>query len=357
MKDIKSILITGGAGFVGSNLAVSFKRDFPEKRLVAFDNLKRSGSHLNLERLKKAGIEFIHGDIRNPEDLKMIPHFDLLIECSAEPSVQAGLNGDPDYLVHTNLFGTYHCLEVARKCKARIVFLSTSRVYSINAINSLNFKRGKTRFDLDLFQSVPGISERGISENFSTQAPLSLYGATKLASEILLLEYVHQFGLCGVINRCSILTGPWQMGKVDQGVAVLWAAAHLYGRPLKYLGYGGSGFQVRDFLHINDLYQLLLLEISDLPKYNGEIFNVGGGHPLSLSLLEMTGLLEEITGKKTAISAMEAPSRADIPYFISDASKISKISGWSPRIGIREIFEDICRWIQDNRESLAPILG
>src|SRR3990172_3746260 len=116
----KLILITGGAGFVGSNLAIKIKKNNIKSRVIALDNLKRRGSELNMARLKDAGVEFIHGDVRNKEDLECIGPFDLMIECSAEPSVLAGYNESPAYLVNTNLLGTVNCLESVRKHKADI---------------------------------------------------------------------------------------------------------------------------------------------------------------------------------------------------------------------------------------------
>ena len=114
------ILVTGGAGFVGSHLALALKEKFPSSKVIALDNLKRRGSELNLSRLSQGGVEFMHGDVRNPGDLGFM-ELDWIIECSAEPSALAGRFGDTDYLVHTNLLGTYHCLELARRCKAGII--------------------------------------------------------------------------------------------------------------------------------------------------------------------------------------------------------------------------------------------
>ena len=113
------ILVTGGAGFVGSTLALRARQAWPEASVTAFDNLRRRGSELNLPRLRDAGVAFVHGDIRNPADLAPLGRdLDLLLECSAEPSVLAGYDGDPSYVVDTNLTGTIHCLELARKAGA-----------------------------------------------------------------------------------------------------------------------------------------------------------------------------------------------------------------------------------------------
>jgi len=133
------ILITGGAGFVGSHLALAFNQFWPQSRIIALDNLKRRGSELNLPRLRAVGVEFQHGDVRNAEDLDL-PAIDLIIECSAEPSVLAGREKGADYLVHSNFMGTFHCLEFARRHQSAMIFLSTSRVYPVQAIRRLRFK-------------------------------------------------------------------------------------------------------------------------------------------------------------------------------------------------------------------------
>ena len=245
----KKILITGGSGFVGSNLAVSSKLKYPKVKVIALDNLCRRGSELNIIRLKKNDIEFIHGDIRSPEDLELKEKIDLIIECSAEPSVLSGYGGSPGYVIDTNLTGSINCFELARKNKADIVFLSTSRVYPYGGINNLKVVEDDTRFKWQNEQdeNIKGWSEEGIDVNFPLEGPRSMYGATKLCSEIILKEYISMYGLRGVVNRCGVIAGPWQFGKVSQGVFTLWMLAHFFKKPLKYIGFGGCGKQVRDF--------------------------------------------------------------------------------------------------------------
>jgi CDP-paratose 2-epimerase len=352
----KTILITGGAGFAGSNLAILFKRDNPHYRVIALDNLRRRGSELNINRLIKAGVEFAHGDIRNKEDLTEIGIFDLMIECSAEPSVLAGLNNSPEYVINTNLMGTINCLEMIRKYKADIIFLSTSRVYPVKTLNNLKYTELETRFDLKPEQTVAGVSMNGISEDFPLAGPRSFYGTTKLSSELLLQEYIDAYGIRGIINRCGVLTGPWQMGKIDQGVVVLWIARHIYNRELSYIGYGGKGKQVRDILHINDLYNLLCLQTRNIQNCNGQIFNVGGGREKSISLCELSGLCQEITGNKIKIDSSVENRAVDIPYYISDCTKVQSMTGWRPEISIRRIIQEITDWITQNKEMLMPIL-
>lgn len=350
------ILVTGGAGFVGSNLCLSLKKDFPKSKVIALDNLKRRGSELNLPRLKSAGIEFVHGDIRNPEDIECVGPFDLLIECSAEPSVLAGYSGSPGYLLNTNLVGTIHCLEAVRKHSAKFIFLSTSRVYPIEAINRLAFDETPTRFKLRDGQRADGITTFGVAESFTLNGARSLYGATKLASELLCQEYIAMYGLKGVINRCGVISGPWQMGKVDQGFVVLWVARHMFGGRLSYLGYGGEGKQVRDVLHINDLYDLIKCEMNQIDSLSGRTFNVGGGARVSTSLSELTELVQAKTNRQVVIDRVKETRPADIPFYISDCREIEKATGWKPKISMNEIVHEVTEWIQENESALRPIL-
>ncbi len=352
------VLITGGAGFVGSNLALLFKRDFPSWRIVSMDNLQRRGSELNLSRLLQNGVEFIHGDIRIIEDIEKTKTFDLLLECSAEPSVLAGHGGSPVNLYQCNLTGTLNCLEVCRKQQADIIFLSSSRVYPIQPICDLKFHETDTRFVLDTDDlPVPGIGEKGISERFPLEGVRSLYGATKLSSELMLREFIDVYDMRGIINRCGVLTGPWQMGKVDQGFVVLWAARHLWGGPLSYIGFGGKGKQVRDILHVNDLYALLKIQIGRIGEFNGEVYNVGGGYERSISLQEMTQICREATGNEIEIDSVPETRYADIPYYVTDTEKIEKASGWKPEIGVRDILGQILEWLKTHEKKVKPILG
>ncbi len=353
---MKSILITGGAGFVGSSMALQLKAKYPTYEIYVLDNLKRRGSELNIPRLKAANIHFVHGDIRNKEDFDGLPKIDLILEASAEPSVLAGIDSTPDYLINTNLSGTINCLNFATKNKSDFIFLSTSRIYPIETIESINFTEANTRFEIAEQQTIKGFSKNGISEDFPLDNYRSLYGTTKLASELFIQEYKQFFGLKTVINRCGVLTGPWQMGKIDQGVVVLWIAKHFWNQPLSYIGYGGTGKQVRDMLHTDDLFRLIDWQMHHLDEINGEIFNVGGGTAISLSLNEMTTLCEEITGNKIPIKQVPENRTADIRVYITDNSKVTAKTGWKPQISPKQIFSEIYEWIKENEQQLASIL-
>jgi CDP-paratose 2-epimerase len=354
---MKSILITGGAGFVGSSLALSIKTKYPEYNVLAFDNLKRRGSELNLPRFKSKDIKFVHGDVRNKEDFNELPEIDCLIEASAEPSVMAGINSSPDYLINTNLSGTVNCLNFASQRKCDLVFLSTSRVYSIDPLNHVSVDETDDRFEIAAGQDQPGVSEKGIAETFSTYGYRSLYGTSKLASELLIQEYNEFYKLRTVVNRCGVLAGAWQMGKVDQGVAVLWMARHFWKQPLTYNGYGGRGKQVRDILHISDLFSLVDYQMHNIEVVNNKTYNVGGGRNVSVSLKEMTAICERMTGNQLNIEKVGENRAADIRLYITDHSLVTKETGWKPSKSVEEIFEEIIAWIWNNQEQLKPILG
>lgn len=349
----RDVLVTGGAGFVGSNLATNYKRRHSDARVVALDNLKRRGSELNVPRLRRAGVEFVHGDIRNREDLPEA-EVDLILECSAEPSVVAGYGTSPDYLLNTNLVGTLNCLELARTSRADFIFLSTSRVYPIPALGSLRYTESETRFVLTEEQPHPGASALGIAEDFPLGGARSLYGATKLASELFIEEYRVAYGLRTVVNRCGVIAGPWQMGKADQGVFALWAARHYFGGELSYIGYGGK--QVRDLLHVTDLYELVEAQAREMHLFDGQTFNVGGGLQQSLSLLETTALCERIGGRRITIHRRPEIRTADVPLYISDHHRVTDLCDWRPVRDAEQTLSDIFEWIGENETLVRDVL-
>ena len=350
------VLITGGAGFVGGNLVVALAERHPDWEIVALDNLMRRGSELNLPRLREAGVEFLHGDVREQADLKAAGAFDAMVECSAEPSVLAGF-GDPSYSVQTNLFGAFNCLERARAEEAFVVFLSTSRVYPVAPQLELALEGGATRFELAESQPVAGAGPAGIAEDFPMTGARTLYGATKLSAELLIEEYADAFGLRAVTNRCGVIAGPWQMGKVDQGVFSWWLLSHLFGRPLTYIGYDGSGKQVRDLLHVDDLIDLVDEQLGDQERWSGVVANVGGGRECSLSLLETTELCRELTGNEVPIGAEAETRPGDVPVYLSDCGRLHSLTSWRPRRGARDVLADLLAWSTEHEDELRAALG
>lgn len=350
------ILITGGAGFVGASLALAFRAASQVNEVVAFDNLRRRGAEGNLLILRRAGVSFIHGDVRAPADLEDVPgNFDLLIEASAEPSVLAGVQGSPSYVLETNLVGMLHCLEFARRRGAAVLFLSTSRVYSIEPLRTVRLMEGLSRLELAADQMWPGVSPAGISEEFPVHLPRSFYGASKLASEYVLQEYVQTYGLKAVINRCGVIAGPGQFGKVDQGVFTLWVAHHYFRRPLRYTGFGGAGKQVRDLLDPGDLFTLIQRQVRDMEQWRGETYNVGGGAQGSVSLQEFTCLCQAVTGHAVTLEADEATSPVDIPWYVSDFRKARETFAWEPRTSPEGIVSRITEWIRSNEATVRTL--
>lgn len=320
--DFENLLITGGGGFGCSNLALRFRAAYPDRNVLVFDSLKRRGSELNLPRLAEAGVRFIHGDIRSTDDLDDLPPFDLMIDGSAEPSVQAGLGGSPRGVLETNLVGTINCLEAARVRDAAFLFLSTSRIFPIEPLNALAFTETATRFQWDDRSAVRGFSRHGIAEDFPIDGARSFSGTSKLAGEHLIQEYVYSYGMRALINRCGVLAGPWQMGKVDQGVITLWVARHFFARPLRYTGFGGGGKQVRDLLHVDDLFDLIQRQLGVAAAWDGRIYNVGGGLEVSVSLRELTDLCVAETGQMIPIASVAETSGVDLRIYVTDARRV-----------------------------------
>ena len=348
------VLVTGGAGFVGSSLAIHLRQSTP--RVIALDNLRRNGSELSLPRLRDAGVEFIHGDIRVLDDLDINVAPDLVIECSAEPSVLAGYGSSPAYALQTNLVGTLNVLELCRRSGAGLLFLSSSRVYPLESIRTIRLEQSATRFEIAPQQDLPGISQRGVSEDFPLLGARSIYGATKLASELFIEEYAQAYGLRAVVDRCGVIAGPWQMGKVDQGVIAVWVARHVYKRELSYIGYGGTGLQVRDVLHVDDLCDLVSIQIRQFDELAGSTFNAGGGRECSVSLCELTALCQRVTGAVVPTRAVPETRPVDIPLYITDSSKLTRATGWSPQRSMEALIFDVHEWMRTQEPQLRPIL-
>ena len=351
-----TLLVTGGSGFVGASVALHWKERHPEHRVLALDNLKRRGSELNLARLKKAGVEFVHGDVRNPEDLMALPRIDAMVECSAEPSVLAGYGAAARYVVGTNLIGTVNCLELAARDKADVVFLSTSRVYPIDAINAL-CNETDAGFAIDPAKAVRGASAAGIAEEFPLEGVRSLYGATKLASELLLAEYADMHGLRTVIDRCGVIAGPWQMGRTDQGFVLLWIARHHWRSALGYTGFGGRGSQVRDVLHVADLCELVTWQLEHIDRVDGRTFNAGGGPANSTSLRGFTALAEEVTGSAIEVRALDEDRPGDLKLYVTDNARVTEATGWAPQRDLHAVFTDAYAWLRAHEDLLKPVLA
>lgn len=336
------ILITGGCGFVGSNLGFYLKKKLQKAKIYSIDNLYRKGSKINETRLKKIGIKNFKIDISNYKSFKKLPVADLIIDCCAEPSIEVS-KVDMDRVINTNFLGTYNILKKCILDKANIIFLSSSRVYSISKIRSLVKEQTlKKKINLKYM----------INEKFDTFGVKSIYGLTKLASEQLIREINFSHGIKYLINRFGVISGPWQFGKQDQGFVALWVARHLNKKKLSYRGFGGNGHQSRDIIHIDDVCDIIFKQISRLKSINNKVFNIGGGRKNNISLRELTSLCEKTTGNKVKISKVRETSNYDIPFFVTDNSKIKKTYNWVPKKNIRTIINDISIWIKNNKQIL-----
>jgi CDP-paratose 2-epimerase len=269
----------------------------------------------------------------------------------------SGVDGDSSYLVHTNLTGAYNCLELARRSGADFLFLSTSRVYPLATLRGARLAETEERYDFAPEQDLPGISAAGISESAPLTGPRTLYGATKLAAELLIEEYREAYGLRACVDRCGVIAGPLQMGKVDQGVFTHWMLSHHFGLPLSYIGYGGSGKQVRDLLHVADLVDLVERQVREPERWDGRVLNVGGGRERSLSLLETTRLCRELTGRQVEIGSEAETRPGDVPVYVSDCTTLFEATDWRPARSAADTLADIAAWIADDEDRLAAGLG
>lgn len=336
------ILISGVCGFVGSTLA---------RELVArghavsgFDNFIRPGSEANRDALKKAGVKLFHADLRAASDLETVPAADWVIDAAANPSVLAGVDGKTSsrQLVEHNLGGTVNLLEYCKTHGAGFVLLSTSRVYSIAPLAELAVEAKDGAFrPKESAELPPGLSAAGLRETFSTQAPVSLYGATKLASEALALEYGETFGLPVFINRCGVLAGAGQFGRADQGIFSFWINSWRAKRPLKYIGFGGHGHQVRDCLHPRDLAPLLEKQFA-APKLaaTDRVANFSGGAASAMSLKQLSDWCAAKFGPHT-VTADSTPRPFDIPWIVLDSSKADRLWAWRPATPVATILDEI----------------
>lgn len=337
------ILITGGAGFIGSNLAAYFSQ---KHQVTVFDSLERKGSEKNWAWLKslskERALNFVQGEITDFALVKkLVKKNEAVFHLAAQVAVTSSLK-NPRRDFEVNLIGTFNVLEAARlsKIKPLIVFSSTNKVYG---------KIGK-------------VGKSGISEN----QPLdfySPYGCSKGAADCYVRDYGRIYGLATVVLRKSCVYGPRQFGTEDQG----WVA-HFVRQALRNetVTIYGSGRQVRDLLYIDDLVGLYEKIVSRFQKfaqtdyaaaqriYAGEVFNVGGGVEKAISLLELIGKLEKILGKK--IKVQFVPARpGDQKIYISNISKAKKVFNWQPRMEIDEGLAKLVAWVEALRMQGQPL--
>jgi CDP-paratose 2-epimerase len=349
------VLITGICGFVGSSLAECLLERREGITIYGIDNLMRAGSESNRLKLRKLGVTFFHGDIRAPSDFESLPEADWVIDAAANPSVLAGVKGDfsSRQLFEHNLASVVNILEYCKTYKAGLVLLSTSRVYSIPALASLPLRVDEDAFRLDESAELPrGVSANGVGVEFSTRAPISLYGSTKLASEAVALEYGDAFGFPVWINRCGVLAGAGQFGTPDQGIFSYWINAHLRRRPLRYIGFEGAGKQVRDAFHPRDLSSLVEAQMKNNRLTDQRIYTAGGGPDNSMSLAQLTAWCNARFGSHTPQSDPR-PRTYDIPWLVMDSCDAQRAFGWRVETSMDTLLSEIASHAEQNPDWLG----
>ncbi len=336
------LLISGICGFVGSTLALALREHQPGIEVVGFDNFIRPGSETNRRRLEALDVRVFHADLRLPLDLAQLPKCDWIVDAAALPSVLAGTAGQTGsrQLMEHNLVGTIHLLEKCRADGAGFVLLSTSRVYSIPPLAGLAVV---VRDEMFVPADDAEVSAEGVAESFSTAAPVSLYGASKLASETIALEYGTTFGFPVWINRCGVMAGAGQFGRADQGIFAYWINTHLRRAPLRYIGFDGQGHQVRDCLHPRDLVPLLLQQFAaGEDRTKPRIVHASGGRASARSLRQLTRWCDERFGPHPVTSdPRDRPF--DVPWMVLDPRLACSAWGWAPQTPTDAILEEIAQ--------------
>lgn len=345
------VLVAGGCGFVGAAVCRRLLSIREGLSITVLDSLRRAGSELNRRSLPALGIRVIHGDVRIRSDVEEAAaggRFDWVIDAAAEPSVLAGTGAGhgvgTGQLVEHNLVGTANLLDCAARWSAGVILLSTSRVYSIPVLLAAPLRvdaspRGEA-FAIDAVGSLsPGLSAAGVSETFSTAAPVSMYGATKIAGEVLAVEYAHRFGTPLFVNRCGVMAGAGQFGHATQGIFSWWIHSWAARRPLAYIGFGGRGRQVRDCLHPDDLADLLAIQMA-AGESSPMTCNVSGGLASATSLAQLSGWCTDRFGPhKVDISPAERPY--DLPWIVLDHALATARYTWHPARVPESVFDEI----------------
>jgi len=344
------IVLTGACGFAGSTIAGALLGARDGLEIVGLDNLSRPGSELNRTKLAKLGIKLLHLDIRNQSDVDALDRADWVIDAAANPSVLGGVDGRTSsrQIIEHNLLGTINLLEYCKRHRAGFILLSTSRVYSVSALTAI-----KVAVVDDGYRPVPqticGLNPKGISEKFSTDSPISLYGATKRASEQFTLEYGGCFDFPVWINRCGVLAGADQFGKADQGIFSFWIHSYLRRKPLKYIGFDGNGHQVRDCLQPRDLVPVLVRQMEGAP--GPALCNFSGGMENSLSLRQLSDWCALRFGYRE-IGRDNRTRPFDVPWLVLDASQAQRQWNWQPQTSIQSLLEEIATHAEANPDWL-----
>lgn len=335
------VLITGGAGFIGCNLANRFKQ--LGYSVYIFDNLSRSGSEQNLGWLQRKGVNFVKGDVRDYHQLAQFlidnKHIDIVVHLAAQTAVTTSIT-NPREDFEINALGTFNILEAIRnsRCNPILIFSSTNKVYGIMD-------------DVEVIETETGYQFKHLTNGVAEDTPLdfhSPYGCSKGTADQYVRDYFRIYGLKTVVLRLSCVYGYRQFGVEDQGWVAWFTIASILGKPIRIYG---DGKQVRDVLFIDDLINLVLLIIDNISITKGKAYNIGGGRNNRLSLLELISLLEQELRIKIKVSYGEW-RLGDQRVFISDNSRVKKDIGWQPTVSPPEGVGKLIEWVKENKDLI-----
>lgn len=341
----KNLLITGGAGFIGSNLSLYFSKK--GYRVTVFDNFERKGTRENLQFLKKhfPDISVIEGDIRNSKDLdKTVVGQNFVFHLAAQVAVTTSV-ADPKADFEINAQGTFNLLESVRKHgeKPLVIFASTNKVYG--EMLSVGVVEKKTRY---MYKDLPF----GVAETFCLDFH-SPYGCSKGAADQYVRDYARIYGIPTVVFRQSCIYGSHQFGIEDQGWLAWFIIAVVLGRDITIYG---DGKQIRDVLYIDDLVRLFEIACTNKEKVKGKVYNVGGGIKNTLSVWSEFGpILARLFGRKIDVRFSDWRP-GDQKVYVSDIRLAEKELGWKPQVSVEDGIKKLFTWVMENKEMLKKIL-
>jgi len=342
-------LITGGAGFVATNVAARLLES--GRRVRLFDNLSRAGVDRNLQWIRDRygdRVEFVLGDVRDEHAMRRaVRGVDQVFHFAAQVAVTTSLT-DPFLDFDVNARGTLNLLEAVRALDEppSVLFTSTNKVYG--DLDNVALRRDGTRY-----QPVdPRIAASGISET----RPLdfhSPYGCSKGAAEQYVLDYARTFGIPATVFRMSCIYGPHQFGTEDQGWVAHFLIQASRGRPLTLYG---DGLQLRDILFVEDLAEAMLLAHARIEETAASAFNIGGGPRYTLSLVELLDMIRDLSGQRPDFR-LEPWRPADQRYYVSDTTRFERLTGWAPRVAPRQGIERLLAWLLESSVELTAAAG
>jgi CDP-paratose 2-epimerase len=338
--DRRPVLVTGGAGFIGTNLTDRLAS--AGRQVIVYDNLSRPGVERNIDWLKRTHGDRVTVEVADLADAARlraaVDRASAVYHFAAQVAVTTSLDA-PIADFETNARGTLMLLEAVRATAAPppLLFTSTNKVYG--QLTDLAMERSGERWQ----PSDPALRARGIGED----RPLdfhSPYGCSKGSADQYVVDYARTYGIPAVVFRMSCIYGPHQCGTEDQGWVAHFLISTLQGRPITLYG---DGRQVRDILYVEDLLDAMQLAGTRIAELSGHAFNIGGGPENAVSLHELLRLIEELTGRRPDIGF--GPARTgDQLYYVSDTSRFTSATGWRPKVRMQEGVGRLARWLEDN---------